>query len=541
MATTTPLAIFQASYFGASGTTTITSAGKLGVGSTTPFGKLSVHAINGETNTSLFRVASSTASQTTTLFDISNTGVTTIGDPAASGDAVFQYGTDENAWSVGYNSSDKTFRIASSTILTSDVIVSIKKNHTGTFFGIGTTTPWKTLSVSGNVAMSGLSTVGATTTAMSNVCIDNTTGELIRSTVFVGCTGSSERFKHDIATLSTSSLDIVRRLQPKSFVYNNDTSSTTVWGFIAEEAHNIDPHLAATANGVVYNIMDRAFTAVAIEAIKALDLRLEAISTTSTSTLGLDVTAGTTSSATTTDAVFFGHAFFTNLFSRISMWLADAGNGITKIFTKELIAEAVTTKELCLTDESGAKTCITKSQLDDLLHGQTAGAAGASGGTAGGASGGNEPSAFEPASDEEAPIITVQGNNPASITIGETYIDLGATVVDNVDENLSIKAQVDGGPEVDISEITIDTSVAGTHVINYNAVDNNNNTGIADRTVYVVDPNAATSSASTSPSQASPDEGASPETPPAPATDTSEEGASGDQPADEGTATSTTP
>ncbi|MBI4068343.1 helix-turn-helix domain-containing protein, partial [Candidatus Kaiserbacteria bacterium] len=60
------------------GTTTVASvAGKFGVGSTTPLAKLSVHANDGETNTTLFAVASSTASATTTLFSISNTGAIT--------------------------------------------------------------------------------------------------------------------------------------------------------------------------------------------------------------------------------------------------------------------------------------------------------------------------------------------------------------------------------------------------------------------------------------------------------------------------------
>src|SRR3989338_5377752 len=57
---------------------------KLGVGTTTPFAKLSIHAFNGETNTALFAVASSTASATTTLFSILNTGNVGIGTTSPS-------------------------------------------------------------------------------------------------------------------------------------------------------------------------------------------------------------------------------------------------------------------------------------------------------------------------------------------------------------------------------------------------------------------------------------------------------------------------
>jgi hypothetical protein len=47
-------------------------------------------------------------------------------------------------------------------------------------------------------------------------------------------------------------------------------------------------------------------------------------------------------------------------------WLADAANGITKIFAGE-----VETKKLCVSDDSGNKTCITKNQLDILLNGSS--------------------------------------------------------------------------------------------------------------------------------------------------------------------------
>lgn len=53
----------------------IASGGNTGIGSSSPYAKLSVHANNGDTNTTLFAIASSTASATTTLFSVSNTGV----------------------------------------------------------------------------------------------------------------------------------------------------------------------------------------------------------------------------------------------------------------------------------------------------------------------------------------------------------------------------------------------------------------------------------------------------------------------------------
>jgi hypothetical protein len=57
----------------------LTSTGNLGIGTTTPFAKLSVHAFPLETNKRLFSVASSTASATTTLFTVLNSGFVGIG------------------------------------------------------------------------------------------------------------------------------------------------------------------------------------------------------------------------------------------------------------------------------------------------------------------------------------------------------------------------------------------------------------------------------------------------------------------------------
>lgn len=51
---------------------------KIGVGTSTPFAKLSVHALNGETTPTLFAVSSSTSSTIATLFSVNNIGSTTL-------------------------------------------------------------------------------------------------------------------------------------------------------------------------------------------------------------------------------------------------------------------------------------------------------------------------------------------------------------------------------------------------------------------------------------------------------------------------------
>ncbi|MDO8567002.1 MAG: DUF5011 domain-containing protein [bacterium] len=134
----------------ATSTIFISSLGNLGIGTTSPWAQLSVHANDGSTNTTLFAIASSTATATTTLFSVDNTGLTTIGDSAGTGDASFQFAADANAWNIGYNSTDKSFNIASSTSFLSSVAFTISKGAAVNNVGIGTTSPYAKLSLVDN-------------------------------------------------------------------------------------------------------------------------------------------------------------------------------------------------------------------------------------------------------------------------------------------------------------------------------------------------------------------------------------------------------
>lgn len=91
-------------------------------------------------------------------------------------------------------------------------------------------------------------------------------------------------------------------------------------------------------------------------------------------------------------------------------------------------------------------------------------------------------------SDVEPPVITLLGNNPATINVGTAYSDLGATVTDNVNDNLGYRVSVDGK---ELPEVSIDTSAAGEHVITYTTTDQAGNTATATRTVIVVGPASA--------------------------------------------------
>ena len=94
----------------------------------------------------------------------------------------------------------------------------------------------------------------------------------------------------------------------------------------------------------------------------------------------------------------------------------------------------------------------------------------ACGGGGGGASAPNDP--YQPPADTTAPVITVTGDNPATVEINSTYTDAGATS--------------DGGETVSSSG-EVDTGTVGEYTITYSATDAAGNTGTATRTVNVVD------------------------------------------------------
>ncbi len=65
--------------------------------------------------------------------------------------------------------------------------------------------------------------------------------------------------------------------------------------------------------------------------------------------------------------------------------------------------------------------------------------------------------------DNIAPAITILGDNPVNITVGDTYVDAGATAIDNIDGDITSEISV---------TTNLNVNVAGTYTVTYNVSDN---------------------------------------------------------------------
>lgn len=149
-------------------------------------------------------------------------------------------------------------------------------NPTAGNIGIGTTSPWRTLAVTGTVGFDGLT--GAT--GAGSLCLDSNK-QLVYNSGTDACLSSLRATKHDINILSLSGTEMIAALSPVSFIYNNDASSTLRYGFIAEDAAAVDPHFATRdATGKLSGIDDRGVIAVVVKALQELIADLKSLGAT---------------------------------------------------------------------------------------------------------------------------------------------------------------------------------------------------------------------------------------------------------------------
>jgi hypothetical protein len=420
----------------------VSTAGNVGIGTTTPWGRFSITG-SGAGATNDFVFADSNNVPKLVIQDNGKVGIGTstpwgklsIADSSdsnnhfsvksfAGGDWSFgsYYGTDARALIT--NSAYAAF---GSTYTANNGDGGLRLGQTGAYsyivggtnlllnpvsgkVGIATTTPWRTLSVTGTVGLDGL---GAITGTNSSLCLDSNK-QVVYSSDSDSCASSLRATKHAIQNLDLDALAKVIALQPVSFIYNNDASSTVRYGFIAEDTTVVDTHLATyDQTGAISGIDDRSIISIVVKAIQQL---------------------------ATTVAGFADNFVSAHI------------TAVTGDF------DQVNTKKLCVGD-----TCVTPAQFQAMV-------AAANQSTAGASSSSNTAST----TTDTPPVITINGNNPAVVHVGDTYSDLGATITaPEQDKNLGLKTFLNG-------------TLAST--IDYVATDQSGLTSTSTRTVIVSAP-----------------------------------------------------
>ena len=251
---------------------------------------------------------------------------------------------------------------------------------------------------------------------------------------------SDIRIKKNVADLSKYSLDTVLAMRPVQYDLKSDDEAQI--GFIAQEMQQVVPEVVVD-NGVPDHMLGISYGNLGAIFAKAIQ--------------EIATITGT---------------FKSNLIA----WLADAQNGIDKIFTHELIAtnvyadhgnfreltasttnsnignfQTANAQKLCL-----GSRCMTAEQFNHLLDMEAAAAA-------------SQSSPPPPANDNGSPsslpgqspqaTLTINGNNPATWSLNQAWHD-----------NLGALFTHDGQSETVYSTSTVDVATVGTTTLDYWAV-----------------------------------------------------------------------
>jgi hypothetical protein len=278
-------------------------------------------------------------------------------------------------------------------------------------------------------------------------------------------------------TTTTIGLDLVNQLKPVQFNYANST--TTLYGFVPEEVANLSPSLVTMdESGKITGVNYDQMMPLMVSSVKQLSVKVDEIDERLTD-LETIIAEGGYSSGN-------GGVGFEAILTGLEDLGAKFMNGVAylkQVFTENLtVGTSEKPSGITLYDEvTGDPYCLKMSNGAMVSTAGECSVVSQSGGGNG--------------EDTSSPVITVVGNNPATITSGSSYNDLGATVTDtntdgSVNNNLGLHFSVDG---VDMPDVYIDTSLSTsspqattTHTIIYSSVDGAGNWGYATRTVDVI-------------------------------------------------------
>lgn len=157
----------------------------------------------------------------------------------------------------------------------------------------------------------------------------------VQSTAGVLSVSSDERLK-DISGMFTKGLDALAGVNPISYTWNASSGlpmGIPMTGFSAQNIQaNIPEGVTINPDGFL-GLQDRAILATSVNAIKELDIKIK------------------------------------NVIQSMKDFVTDKITAINGYF-ENLFAKNIETENLCIADETSAKTCVTKQQLDALLNAQ---------------------------------------------------------------------------------------------------------------------------------------------------------------------------
>jgi endosialidase-like protein len=422
----------------------ITNAGNVGIGTTSPSGKLAIRQDSSASIPNLYLGQDLGTWNSFALFQ----SYRFIHTGSGATDGNFrEFNVGAGGVSIGYT--------------TTPAYGSNDALYVNGNVGIGTTTPGKALEVdTGTDKQLRLRQSGTAYGKYWDVGADGGNSFIIFNQggagVYMGDGGTSwqstsdKRLKTNITPLASSTLDEILALNPVTFNWKDTAQNALVGqqiGFIAQQVQQVFPGLVSTIGTTTILNADGSTTTVA-------------------NTLGLNYT-GLISPiiAALQDIANITGTFKTNLLA----WLGSASNGIDKLFANEIVATNISAdtitassslsaplgnfEKLCL----GAR-CMTAEQFNHILDMEAAAgnAPGAGNQGAAGGSSTQELTGADTTSTTMPASLKVNGNNPAQWPLNQIWNDnLGALFTHN------------GQNETIYSTSTVDVTAPGTSTIDY--------------------------------------------------------------------------
>jgi trimeric autotransporter adhesin len=302
------------------------------------------------------------------------------------------------------------------------------------FISLGTTTPYSRLTIwgadtaSSTLAFNVVNNASTTVFAVFDGGNAQLSGTLTQS--------SDVRLKTNVQSLDAStSLAAINSLTPVAYDWlDPNKGGTRQYGFIAQQVQQVFPNLVSTTSATsltpdgTLGLNYLGLIAPLVEAVQSLSSQLASL-----------------------EATVSGFA------QSFSSAVGNFGQ--------------VNARTLCLSKSNGSQVCVTGDQMGAFLSGQSQSSVTISNPTPPTISGTTTP-----------PSIDIQGNNPATINVGDTYTDLGAIAHDNQGHDLSYRTFING---VLSGNILIDTSQVATDTIDYVATDTWGNASTSSRTVII--------------------------------------------------------